>query len=284
MDRKDLQANGSADPGPGEPAAPEGVKSAPDPSNGEEIVRLDNLHIRLGGMPILQGLTLSVRKGETLVIIGRSGTGKSVTLKNLLGLLRPDEGRIYIYGEDVTDLPEKLYAEIRKKFGVLFQSGALINWLSVGDNVALPLREHTQMPEEEIRVKVREKLALLDMLGAIGKMPSEISGGMKKRAGLARAIILDPEIVLYDEPTSGLDPVLSNQINELVLRMQEVLGITSIVVTHDMESAYRIGNRISMLYNGRIIQTGTKEEIQNTNDPVVCQFIHGQTKGPITAK
>jgi phospholipid/cholesterol/gamma-HCH transport system ATP-binding protein len=250
----------------------------------EEVVRLENLHIRLGGVPILRGLDLSIHKGETLVIIGRSGTGKSVTLKNILGLLRPDEGRVVIYGQDMTGIPEKQYAEVRKKFGVLFQSGALINWLSVGDNVALPLREHTRLDEEEIRRRVMEKLDLVDMSDAVSKMPSEISGGMKKRAGLARAIILDPEIVLYDEPTSGLDPVLSNQINELVLRMQDALGITSVVVTHDMESAYMIADRISMLYEGRIIQTGTRDMIRNTEDAVVSQFIHGDTKGPITAK
>jgi len=250
----------------------------------EEVMRLENLQIRLGGVPILRGLDLSIFKGETFVIIGRSGTGKSVTLKNILGLLRPDEGRVIIYGQDMTGLPEKQYAEVRKKFGVLFQSGALINWLSVGENVALPLREHTGLDEQEIRFRVKEKLDLVDMGDAIGKMPSEISGGMKKRAGLARAIILDPQIVLYDEPTSGLDPVLSNQINELVLRMQETLGITSVVVTHDMQSAYMIGDRICMLYDGRIIQTGTRDEIRNTDDSVVRQFIHGETKGPITAK
>ncbi|MHC5036217.1 MAG: ABC transporter ATP-binding protein [Planctomycetota bacterium] len=248
----------------------------------DEIVKLVDLHIRLGGTPVLRGLNLAVRKGETLVIIGRSGTGKSVTLKNLLGLLRPDEGRILVYGEDITDFPEKKYAEVRKKFGVLFQSGALINWLSVGDNVALPLREHTRMAEEVIQTKVRETLTLLDLEDSIKKMPSEISGGMKKRAGLARAIILDPKIILYDEPTSGLDPVMSNQINELILRMQKVLGVTSVVVTHDMESAYLIGDRISMLYEGKIVQTGSKEEIQNTENPIVRQFIHGQTQGPIT--
>ncbi|MHC4601301.1 MAG: ABC transporter ATP-binding protein [Planctomycetota bacterium] len=250
----------------------------------EKVIRIENLHISLGGVPVLRGLDFDLVKGETHVIIGRSGTGKSVTLKNILGLLRPDEGRVFIYDQDMTGIPEKQYAEVRKKFGVLFQSGALINWLNVGDNVALPLREHTSLSEEVIQSKVREKLALLDMSDAANKMPSEISGGMKKRAGLARGIILDPEIVLYDEPTSGLDPVLSNQINELILRMQEVLGITSVVVTHDMESAYMIGDRISMLYDGKIVQTGTREEIQRTVDPVVSQFIHGQTEGPITAR
>jgi phospholipid/cholesterol/gamma-HCH transport system ATP-binding protein len=249
----------------------------------DDIVVLEDVHKSLGGREVLRGVDLAIRKGETTVIIGRSGTGKSVTLKNILGLLRPDRGRIWIYGQDVTHLPETAYAEIRKKFGVLFQSGALINWMSVGDNVALPLREHTRLPEEEVQKRVREKLSILELSNDALKMPSEISGGMKKRAGLARAIILDPAIILYDEPTSGLDPVMSNQINDLILRMQSLLGVTSVVVTHDMESAYRIGNRIAMLYEGKIIQVGTREEIQNTPDPVVRQFIHGDTQGPITA-
>ncbi len=250
----------------------------------DEIIRIENVSKRLGGQRILDGLDLSVRRGETLVIIGRSGTGKSVTLKHLMGLLRPDQGRIYLFGQDVTEIPESRYAEVRKKFGVLFQSGALINWMSVDDNLALPLREHTRLPEDEIQAKVREKLELLGLENAGRKMPSEISGGMKKRAGLARAIIQDPEVILYDEPTSGLDPVLSNQINEIILRMQKELGVTSIVVTHDMDSAYMVGDRIAMLNDGRIVQTGTKEEIQNSDNEVVCQFIHGLTEGPITAK
>jgi phospholipid/cholesterol/gamma-HCH transport system ATP-binding protein len=248
----------------------------------EEIVVLDDVHKALGGRPVLRGVSLAIRRGETMVIIGRSGTGKSVTLKNILGLLRPDKGRVILYGQDVTNLPESEYAEVRKKFGVLFQSGALINWMSVGDNVALPLREHTRLPETEVQKRVREKLAILGLENDAAKMPSEISGGMKKRAGLARGIILDPEIILYDEPTSGLDPVMSNQINDLILRMQQLLGVTSLVVTHDMESAYRIGNRIAMLYDGKIIQVGTKEEIRDSANPVVQQFIHGATTGPIT--
>jgi phospholipid/cholesterol/gamma-HCH transport system ATP-binding protein len=243
---------------------------------------LENVQKALKGREVLKGIDLEVRRGETVVIIGQSGTGKSVTLKTIIGLMRPDAGKVVIDGEDVTGFGEKKYSEVRKKFGVLFQSGALINWLTIEDNVALPLREHTQLGESEILQKVEQKLRLLNLLDARTKMPSEISGGMRKRAGLARAIILDPKIILYDEPTSGLDPVMSNQINELILRMQKILGITSIVVTHDMESAYRIADRIAMLFDGRIVEVGSCDEIRNTQNPIVRQFIEGRTAGPIT--
>ncbi len=243
---------------------------------------LENVHKSLGGKEILRGVNLEVRDGETVVIIGQSGTGKSVTLKNIIGLLKPDKGRIIIDGTDVTDFNEKKYSEVRRKFGVLFQSGALINWMNIEDNIALPLREHTRMNPDQVRAKVDEKLALLNLLDARHKMPSEVSGGMRKRAGLARAIILDPKIILYDEPTSGLDPVMSSQINELIMRMQKVLGVTSVVVTHDMESAYMIADRIAMLFEGRIIECGTREEIRNSSNPIVRQFVEGLTSGPIT--
>jgi len=245
---------------------------------------LENVHKSLGGREILRGIHLEMRAGETVVIIGQSGQGKSVTLKNIVGLLRPDKGRIIINGEDVTHFSERQYAEVRKQFGVLFQSGALINWLNIEDNVALPLREHTTLSAPEIMAQVEEKLKLLNLLDARHKMPSEISGGMRKRAGLARAIIWDPKIILYDEPTSGLDPVMSNQINELILRMQRIFGVTSIVVTHDMGSAYMIADRIAMLFQGRIIEIGTKEEIQKSTNPIVRQFIEGRTSGPITSQ
>ncbi len=246
------------------------------------VLVLDNIHKALGGRDVLRGVSIEVRDGETVVIIGQSGTGKSVTLKNIIGLLRPDRGRILIDGVDVTDFDEKKYSEVRRKFGVLFQSGALINWMNIEENVSLPLREHTRMSPAEIAAKAEEKLKLLNLYESRHKMPSEISGGMRKRAGLARAIILDPKIILYDEPTSGLDPVMSNQINELIMRMQKVLGVTSVVVTHDMESAYMIADRIAMLFEGRIIETGTREEIRNSQNPIVRQFIGGLTSGPIT--
>jgi phospholipid/cholesterol/gamma-HCH transport system ATP-binding protein len=226
---------------------------------------------------------LEIRTGETLVILGQSGTGKSVMLKNIIGLLRPDRGSIVIDGEDVTQMSENEFTQVRRKFGVLFQSGALINWLNIGDNVALPLREHTKMSGEEIETLVAEKLGLLNLSDSRNKMPSEVSGGMRKRAGLARAIILDPKIILYDEPTSGLDPVMSNQINELILRMQKLFGVTSLVVTHDMQSAYMIADRIAMLFQGRVIEVGTCDQIRSSTNPIVRQFIEGKTEGPITA-
>ncbi len=251
-------------------------------TNGVPLIQLQDVHKKLGGREILRGVTLDVRDGETLVVIGRSGTGKSVTLKTLIGLLHPDKGRIIIQGRDVTGLPEREYAEVRRLFGVLFQSGALINWLSVAENVALPLREHTTKSEEEIQAIVADKLKLLELTHARDLMPSEISGGMKKRAGLARALVLGPKVILYDEPTSGLDPVMSSQINELVNRMKREVGVTSILVTHDMESAYSVGDRIAMLYEGRIIFIGSPDEAKNTEDEVVHQFVRGLLEGPIT--
>lgn len=248
----------------------------------EAIIRLENLEKTLEGRQILRGLSLEIRRGETMVIIGRSGVGKSVTLKHIVGLMRPDRGRVIIDGVDLSTMRPAEMARFRKKFGLLFQSGALINWLTVGENVALPLIEHERLPPARIRQIVREKLALVDMLHAEHLYPSDISGGMKKRAGLARAIVRDPEVVLYDEPTSGLDPVMSNQINELILDMQRRIQVTSLVVTHDMESAYMIADRIAMLYNGGIVQACTPAEMQASHDLTIRQFIEGDTTGPIT--
>ena len=248
------------------------------------LVRLDNVHKTFNGFPVLNGIDLEIHQGETLVIIGRSGTGKSVTLKHIIGLLAPDRGRVTVFGRDLASLDRRDILAMRLKIGYLFQGGALLNWMTVAENVALPLREHRhRMPEPEIMRRVDEKLAIVEMLGARGKMPDEVSGGMKKRAGLARAIILDPAIILYDEPTSGLDPVMSGAINRLVRRMQEVTGATQLVVTHDMSSAYAIADRIAMLYEGRIIAIGTPQEIMSSTDPIVAQFIAGDPEGPITS-
>ncbi len=247
------------------------------------MIQFVGVHKTLGGRKILDGIDLEVRTGETMVIIGRSGTGKSVAMKTLIGLLRPDEGQVLIKGSDVTGLSEQAYAVVRRMFGVLFQSGALINWMTVGENVALPLREHTEMSESEIQAKVGEMLKLFELTHARDLLPSEISGGMKKRAGLARGLILDPEVILYDEPTSGLDPVMSSQIDALVLRVQREINVTSIFVTHDMESAYTVGDRIAMLYKGKIIFVGTPDEMRSTDDPVVRQFVSGALEGPITS-
>jgi len=248
-----------------------------------DVIVLENLHKAFDGVPVLSGVDLRVRKGETLVIIGRSGTGKSVTLKHIIGLLTPDAGRVTVFGQDLSQLGQKELLGLRLRIGYLFQSGALLNWLTIAENVALPLREHRRdLSEEEIHRRVDEKLRLVDMLGARNKLPAEVSGGMKKRAGLARAIVMDPEIILYDEPTSGLDPVMAAAINDLVRRTQRATGATQVVVTHDMQSAYTIGDRIAMLYQGRIIALGTPEEIRESRDPVVRQFVRGEAEGPIT--
>jgi phospholipid/cholesterol/gamma-HCH transport system ATP-binding protein len=248
------------------------------------IIEFENVRKTLSGRKVLDGLTFSVEAGETFVIIGRSGTGKSVTLKHMVGLFRPDEGTVRVWGRDISALSKGGLEKIRNRFGYLFQDGALLKSMTVSENVALPLRELTKMKPDKIQQTVREKLALVAMAHAIDDMPDAVSGGMRKRAGLARAIVRDPEVILYDEPTSGLDPVMSSQINELIRDMQAKLKVTSIVVTHDMRSAYDIADRIAMLYNGKIQQTGTPDEIRNTADPVVRQFIEGETDGPLTDK
>ena len=245
------------------------------------MIELIDLHKTLGGKKVLDGLTLNVERGETMVIIGRSGSGKSITFKHIVGLLKPDSGQVLVDGIDVVSANSTKLAEVRQRLGVLFQSGALINWLSVFDNVALPLRELSALTEEQIRHVVETKLSMVEMDHAGDLMPDSISGGMRKRAGLARSLVLSPEIMLYDEPTSGLDPVIANRINELIIDMQRRLNITSIVVTHDMQSAFMIADRIAMLFGGRIIQVGTPREIQSTRDPIVRQFIEGKTRGPV---
>ncbi|RME04953.1 MAG: ABC transporter ATP-binding protein [Planctomycetota bacterium] len=262
---------------------PETIKG-PSPPRTEVVIEFQEVVKILSNRPILNGLSLKVYKGETLCIIGPSGTGKSTTLKHLVGLMRPDRGKVFVYGEDITEFTHKQILEMRKRFGVLFQFGALLNSMTVGQNVALPLVEHERLKRKEIERIVDEKLEMVEMLHAKHNYPSEISGGMKKRAGLARAIVRNPEIVLYDEPTSGLDPIMSNSINELIISMQNRLNITSIVVTHDMSSAYMIADRIALLHEGRVIQVGTPEEIRHTTNPVVRQFIEGRVRGPLSKK
>ncbi|MBI4566297.1 MAG: ABC transporter ATP-binding protein [Planctomycetes bacterium] len=244
------------------------------------IIEIDDLAKRFGSKEVLTGLRLSIRRGETICIIGESGTGKSVTLKHIVGLLRPDRGTVRIGGVDIFAADGQLQ-EIRKKIGFLFQGAALLNSMTVFDNVALPLREHERPPEAELRKRVLETLELVDMAEAADKMPAELSGGMKKRAGLARAIIRQPEIILYDEPTAGLDPVISSTINDLILNLQEKLGVTSIVVTHDMSSTFRVADRIAMLYQGKIYKSGTPDEFRKSEDPLIRQFIYGESEGPL---
>jgi len=230
---------------------------------------------------VLRGLDLDVARGESLVIIGRSGTGKSVLLKHVVGLMRPDRGTVRVNGVDVASLEEKELLSLREQMGMLFQGGALFDSMTVGENVGLALREHTPLPEKQIEIVVGEKLALVGLTGSEGSRPSSLSGGMKKRAALARALALNPKIMLYDEPTTGLDPITSDVINRLIRRLQDRLKITSIAVTHDMRSAYHIADRIAMLHEGRIHAMGTPNEIQATRDPIVRQFIEGSSEGPL---
>ena len=249
----------------------------------EPSIRIRGLTKVFDGVKVLDALDLDIFKCETLVVIGRSGCGKSVLLKNITGLLKPDEGEIYLDNDDITKLHRKNLFQMRKHFGMLFQSSALFDSLSVGENVALPLRKHTDLTEEEIRETVIKRLSLVGLGDVYDKYPAELSGGMKKRAGLARAVVMNPTVVLYDEPTTGLDPIMADVINELIRRLQHELDITSVVVTHDIKSAYKVGDRIAMLHGGKIIYQGTPDDVRRTDDPVVRQFIEGSAEGPIKA-
>ena len=240
------------------------------------MIRFEHVTKKLGRKTVLNDVCFEVAEGETFVIVGLSGAGKSVTLKHMINLMRPDSGRILIDGDDINNLNRRDLQEVRSKFGVLFQSAALLQWMNVRDNVALPLREHTKMPEDEIVQLVEEKLELLSLGDAGDKYPSDISGGMQKRAGLARAIIMNPKIVLYDEPTSGLDPVTSRRIDDLITDMRKRLGITSVVVTHDLHSALEIGSRIMMLHQGHIVENATPEEFIRSENETVQSFLESQ--------
>lgn len=245
------------------------------------MLDIEDLHKRFNSKVVLDGLSLTVEHGETMVVIGGSGTGKSVLLKHVIGLMKPDRGRVLVDGQEVGQLDDARLTEIRKKFGMLFQGSALFDSLSVWENVGFSLARHTTLSARQIREVAREKLALVGLKGVEDLMPAELSGGMKKRVGLARAIAHDPEILLYDEPTTGLDPIMADVINELIIRLKEQLKVTSIAITHDMISAYKIADRIAMLYQGRILEVGTPDEIRGSANPVVRQFITGSAEGPI---
>ncbi len=238
------------------------------------MIKVEGLWKSFGGTEVLRGLDLEIRDSETMVIIGRSGGGKSVLLKHLCGLLKPDKGQVLVDGVDIVPLDEQEITPIRKEFGFLFQSAALFDSMTLYDNVAFPLREE-RLPEAEIRKRVDEALTIVDLLNAEDKKPAELSGGMRKRAGLARAVVADPKYVLYDEPTTGLDPIRADNINQLILRLHDQLHVTGVAVTHDMVSAYKIADRIAMLHEGKIHVVGTPKEIQATQDPIVKQFITG---------
>ena len=230
---------------------------------------------------VLDGVNLSIRRGETMVIIGRSGCGKSVLLKHMIGLMQPDAGSVIVLGTDVTTLGDDELNELRLKFGMLFQGAALFDSMTTFENVAFPLREHTAMDREAIAQRVHECLQLVGLEGVNDRYPSELSGGMRKRVGLARALALNPEIMLYDEPTTGIDPIMGDIVNDLIITLRDRLKVTSVVVTHDMRSAYKVADRIAMLYNGKIVEVGTPEQIRHSANELVRQFVEGRGVGPI---
>jgi len=247
----------------------------------EAIIKVKNLRKKFDARWVLKGVDLNIYRGETMVIMGGSGCGKSTLLRHLIGAMKPEEGRVILMGQDLNSIPERGLDEIRKKFGMLFQGAALFDSLTVLENVAFSMLEKKEISETELRKRVREKLSLVGLSRIEQLKPAELSGGMRKRVGLARALFNNPSIILYDEPTTGLDPIMADVINDLIKEMNERFSVTSIAVTHDMVSAYKIADRIAMLYEGKIIEVGTPDEIKKTKNPIVSQFINGQANGPI---
>jgi phospholipid/cholesterol/gamma-HCH transport system ATP-binding protein len=242
------------------------------------MISLRHVYKSFGPKHVLSDFSLDVEEGETVALIGFSGTGKSVAIKHIVGLLMPDSGQVVVDGLNVPDLTRQELYRLRARIGYVFQFAALFDSMTIGDNVAMGLRKHDSLTEAEIDERVREALHLVDLPDVAERMPAELSGGMRKRVGIARAIALRPKYILYDEPTTGLDPVTSAVIDDLMLRMEHQLGVTGIVITHDMRSAYTVSNRIAMLYEGRVRQVGSVDEIRNTTDPVVRQFIDGRAE------
>src|SRR5688500_4766429 len=246
------------------------------------VIQVQDVTKVYGSRTVLDAIRLEVLQGETLVILGGSGSGKSTLLRLMIGNVRYDGGDIVGFGKSLRKMTQSEQADYRKSIGVLFQSGALFNSMSVADNVALPLREHTDLPEETIEIIVKMKLEQVGLREHADKMPPELSGGMKKRAGLARAIALDPKVLFYDEPSAGLDPVTSAEIDQLIIDLNRKLGVTSVVVTHEMDSAFRIADRMVLLDRGHFIVSGTAKEMRENKDPLVYQFINGLAEGPLT--
>lgn len=242
------------------------------------MIRVEKLKKSFRGQVVLNGIDLEIPEGKTTFIIGQSGSGKSVFLRHLIGLVKPDSGHIYIEGQDVTQLSEGELKEIRKKIGMLFQDAALFDSMNVFENVSFPLVEHTNLMEDVIGDIVTEKLRLVGLRGVEKKMPSELSGGMRKRVGLARAIVLEPEVVLYDEPTTGLDPIMSDAINDLIFQTQQQLNVTSVVISHDIKGTFKVANKIAMIYKGKIIAEGAPAEFRECSEPIVQRFIRGQAE------
>lgn len=244
------------------------------------MIRIRGLRKKLGGRWVLDGIDLDIPEGKTVVVMGRSGTGKSVLLKNIIGLMSPDEGQVEVDGEPVVGVDERELNRVRKRFGMLFQGAALFDSLTVGENVGLPLREHSRLADAEIRRRVTERLEWVGLKDVEEMKPASLSGGMRKRVGLARALAMDPTYILYDEPTTGLDPIMSDVINRLIRSLQARIGVTSVVVTHDLASAYHVGDVMAMLHDGHVVFTGTPDELRAASDPFVRQFVEGSSEGP----
>ncbi|MFO7767841.1 MAG: ATP-binding cassette domain-containing protein [bacterium] len=242
---------------------------------------MDHIKKSLGGKPVLRDVELGVKTGETLAVVGRSGCGKSVLLKHMIGLMSPDEGRVFVMEEDIGELDTEGLYRVRGRFGMLFQSAALFDSMDVAENVGLALAHHTDLSDSEIGDRVSRCLEMVGLKGVEEKLPSELSGGMKKRVGLARAIVMEPEIILFDEPTTGLDPIMSAIIDELIVDLVQRLNVTAVVVTHDMRTVNTVCHRVAFLHRGIIFAEGTPEEINESDDEVVAQFIEGRAEGPI---
>jgi phospholipid/cholesterol/gamma-HCH transport system ATP-binding protein len=247
------------------------------------VIRIRGLKKRLGLKQVLDGVDLDIQAGETVVVMGRSGSGKSVLLKHIIGLMAPDAGSIVIEDEEIVGMAEGELDNVRKRFGMLFQSAALFDSLTVGENVGLGLREHLRLKDQEVHQRVAERLSWVGLASIEAMKPASLSGGMRKRVGLARAVAMDPQYILYDEPTTGLDPITADAIDQLIRSLQKRLGVTSIVVTHDMTSAYKVADRMVMLHDGKIVFSGTPQETRTTANAFVHQFVEGSSTGPIRA-
>lgn len=247
----------------------------------DPAISVRNISVTFGGRPILRNVSFDVPRGTTLAVMGLSGVGKSTTLRCLVGLQRPDEGEVYINGKNILEMEAKEFESMRQRIGMVFQTPALFDSLTVGENVAFGLREHTRLSEQEIQRIVAEKLAIVDLQGMAHLYPNQLSGGMQKRASLARTIATDPDVILYDEPTTGLDPILSMVINELICDLQRRSNATSVVVTHDIKGAILVGHRIAMLHKGEFVWMGSSKEFQETDNAIVAQFREGRAEGPI---
>jgi phospholipid/cholesterol/gamma-HCH transport system ATP-binding protein len=248
----------------------------------DPAISLQHLYKSFNGRPVLRDMSIDIQSGESLVIVGGSGTGKSVTLKHIIGLLQPDSGHVYVEGQDLCCMKPMEMNRFRRRFGMAFQEGALFDSMSVFENIAFPLRRHTDLSEEQIKTRVRQCLDQVHLEGVESKRPAELSGGMRRRVGFARAISLQPAILLFDEPTTGLDPVISDVVADLILEMDSKLNVTTVTITHDMKVAFKIADRVAMLFQGQIIEEGTPYEFQQSQNPIVQQFIEGRADGPLT--